>query len=81
MNNRYRELPASLVLEVIHFFLSNSIIAINLCFDFDTNTLSIAPLLQQPTIAQHVKLLETVIMNDMKSSQWHTLHINQGIVS
>ena len=50
-------------------------------FGFDTNALSIAPLLQQPTIAQHAKLLETVIMNDMKSTQWHTLHINKGKVS
>ncbi len=47
-------------------------------FDFDTNALSIAPLLQQPTIAQHAKLLEAVIMNDMKSTQWFTLNINKG---
>jgi hypothetical protein len=49
-------------------------------FGFDANALSLASFLQQPTIAQHVKLLETVIMNDMISTQWHALHINEGKV-
>jgi hypothetical protein len=47
-------------------------------FGFDTHGLSIAPFLQQPTIVQHSQLLQTVIMNNIKSTQWHTLHINQG---
>ncbi|CAF4199060.1 unnamed protein product, partial [Adineta steineri] len=50
-------------------------------FNFDTHTLSIAPFLQQPTISQHSQLLQTVIMNDIKATQWHTLHINEGIAS
>ena len=47
-------------------------------FDFDTRELSIAPFLQQPTIVQHAQLLEKITTNDMKSTQWHTLHIIQG---
>ncbi len=47
-------------------------------FDFDTHILDIAPFLQQPTIVQHAQLLQTVIINHMKSTQWHTLHINRG---
>jgi hypothetical protein len=47
-------------------------------FDFDTRELSIAPLLQQPTVVQHAQLLQTVIMNDTKATQWHTLHLDQG---
>jgi hypothetical protein len=47
-------------------------------FGFDSHELSIAPFLQQPTIVQHSQLLQTVIMNNIKSTQWHTLHINQG---
>ena len=58
MENKFRQLLTSLVLVVIHFYLSNFIIAINL-FGFDTHDLSIAPFLQQPTIVQHSKLLET----------------------
>jgi hypothetical protein len=50
-------------------------------FDFDTRELSIAPLLQQPTIIQHVQLLQQNTINDMKSTQWHTLHITQGRIS
>ncbi|CAF1463335.1 unnamed protein product [Adineta steineri] len=50
-------------------------------FNFDAHTLSIAPLLQQPTIFQHSQLLQTVIINNMKPTQWHTLHINEGIAS
>ncbi|CAF1595151.1 unnamed protein product, partial [Adineta steineri] len=47
-------------------------------FNFDAHTLSIAPFLQQPTIFQHSQLLHTVIMNNIQTSQWHTLHINEG---
>ncbi len=47
-------------------------------FDFDTRELSIAPFLQQPTVVQHAQLLQAVIMNDTKATQWHTLHLDQG---
>src|SRR5262249_49246912 len=47
-------------------------------FDFDNREISIAPFLQQPTIVQHARLLQTVTVNHMKSTQWYTLHINQG---
>ncbi|CAF3873126.1 unnamed protein product [Adineta steineri] len=50
-------------------------------FNFDTHTLSTASFLQQPTIFQHSQLLQTVIMNNNKASQWYTLHINEGIAS
>ncbi|CAF4314378.1 unnamed protein product, partial [Adineta steineri] len=47
-------------------------------FNFDAHTLSIAPFLQQPTICQHSQLLQTVTMNNIKTTRWHTLHINEG---
>jgi hypothetical protein len=47
-------------------------------FHFDTRELSIAPFLQQPTIVQHARLLQQITTNDMKSTQWHTLHITQS---
>ncbi|CAF4205657.1 unnamed protein product, partial [Adineta steineri] len=50
-------------------------------FNFDNHTLSIAPFLQQPTILQHSQLLQTVILDNVKTTQWHTLHINEGIAS
>ncbi|CAF1557852.1 unnamed protein product, partial [Adineta steineri] len=50
-------------------------------FNFDTHTLSIAPFLQQPTICQHSQLLQTVTMSNIKVTQWHTLHINEGTAS
>ncbi|CAF1557399.1 unnamed protein product, partial [Adineta steineri] len=50
-------------------------------FNFDTHTMSIAPFLQQPTIFQHSQLLQTVIMNNIKTTQWCTLHISEGIAS
>ncbi|CAF3893426.1 unnamed protein product, partial [Adineta steineri] len=50
-------------------------------FNFDAHTLSIAPFLQQPTIFQHSQLLQTVIINNVKATQWHTLNINEGIAS
>ncbi|CAF4080211.1 unnamed protein product [Adineta steineri] len=50
-------------------------------FNFDAHTLSIAPFLQQSTIYQHSQLLQTVIMKNTEATQWHTLHIKEGIVS
>ncbi|CAF4040459.1 unnamed protein product [Adineta steineri] len=50
-------------------------------FNFDAHTVSIAPFLQQPTIFQHSQLLQTVITNNIKATQWCTLHINEGIAS
>ncbi len=50
-------------------------------FHFDTRELSIAPFLQQPTIVQHAQLLQQITTNDMKSTQWHTLHIIQGRIA
>ncbi|CAF4213169.1 unnamed protein product, partial [Adineta steineri] len=50
-------------------------------FNFDVHTLSIAPFLQQPTIFRHSQLLQTVIMSNIKATQWYTLHINEGIAS
>ncbi|CAF4226531.1 unnamed protein product, partial [Adineta steineri] len=50
-------------------------------FNFDAQTLSIAPFLQQPTIFQHSQLLQTVTINNNKATQWCTLHINEGIAS
>ncbi|CAF1397954.1 unnamed protein product, partial [Adineta steineri] len=50
-------------------------------FNFDAHTLSIAPFLQQPTIFQHSQLLQTVIVNNIKTAPWCTLHINEGIAS
>ncbi|CAF1085950.1 unnamed protein product [Adineta steineri] len=50
-------------------------------FNFDAHTLSIAPFLQQPTIFQHSQLLQTVAANNIKATQWYTLHINEGIAS
>jgi hypothetical protein len=47
-------------------------------FDFDTRELSIGLFLQQPTIIQHAQLLQTTLVNQMKSSHWQTLYINQG---
>jgi hypothetical protein len=49
-------------------------------FDFDTRQLSIAPFLQQPTIAQHVRLLEQITTNNRMLTQWHTLHITEGSI-
>jgi aryl carrier-like protein len=47
-------------------------------FGFDSREISIAPFLQQPTIAQHATLLETINTGDTESKQWHSLHIHQG---
>ena len=47
-------------------------------FGFDSRLLSIALFLQQPTIAQHSQLLQTVSINHKQSILWHPLHINQG---
>jgi hypothetical protein len=50
-------------------------------FDFDARELSIAALLQQPTIIQHAQLLQQTTIDNMKSTQWHTLNITQGRIS
>ncbi|CAF3766289.1 unnamed protein product, partial [Adineta steineri] len=50
-------------------------------FNFDAHTLSIVPFLQQPTIFQHSQLLQTVMMNNITTTQWYTLHINEGVAS
>ncbi|CAF1052208.1 unnamed protein product [Adineta steineri] len=50
-------------------------------FNFDAHSLSIAPFLQQPTIFQHSQLLQTVIVNEIKATQWQTLYINQSMAS
>ncbi|CAF4182832.1 unnamed protein product, partial [Adineta steineri] len=50
-------------------------------FNFDAHTLSITPFLQQPTIFQHSQLLQAVSMNSIQTTQWDTLHINEGIAS
>ncbi|CAF3939613.1 unnamed protein product, partial [Adineta steineri] len=50
-------------------------------FNFDAQTLSIAPFLQQTTLFQHSQLLQTVITNNSRTTQWYTLHINEGIAS
>ena len=47
-------------------------------FAFDSRLLSIALFLQQPTIVQHSQLLQTISLNQIKSIQWHPLHIKQG---
>ena len=47
-------------------------------FGFDSRLLSMSLFLQQPTIVQHSQLLQTVSINQIKSIQWHSLHINQG---
>ncbi|CAF5004571.1 unnamed protein product, partial [Rotaria sp. Silwood1] len=46
-------------------------------FGFDSHTLSITPFLQQATIAEHAKLLETINFADVKSKAWPTLHISE----
>ncbi|CAF3884876.1 unnamed protein product, partial [Adineta steineri] len=62
-----------LFIELYHHYQS--------AFNFDAHTFSIAPFLQQPTIIQHSQLLQTVIMKNIKPTQWYTLHINKGIAS
>ncbi|CAF1439322.1 unnamed protein product [Adineta ricciae] len=52
-----------------------------LLFNFDNRTVSIASFLQRPTVFQHAEILKTVTHNDITETQWHTLHINQGIAS
>jgi hypothetical protein len=47
-------------------------------FNFDTEALTIGPFFIKNTLAEHAKLLETFLINNMKSLQWHTLHINEG---
>ena len=59
-----------LFIELYHRFQS--------LLDFDSREVSIGAFLQQPTIAQHAKLLQTLTINGTKSTQWYTLHISEG---
>jgi hypothetical protein len=47
-------------------------------FNFDTEVLTIRPFFVQNTLAEHAKLLESFIMDNLESEKWHTLHINEG---
>lgn len=47
-------------------------------FHFDSNTLSITRFLQQGTIYEHAKLLETIQFADVKPKTWKSLHISEG---
>jgi hypothetical protein len=47
-------------------------------FNFDTEVLTIRPFFVQNTLAEHAKLLESFVMNNIKSEQWRTLHISEG---
>ncbi len=49
-------------------------------FGFDTETLTIRPFFEGDTIAEHAKLLETIIKDNMQSKRWHTLHIDDGTI-
>ncbi|CAF0731748.1 unnamed protein product [Adineta steineri] len=50
-------------------------------FNFEREALSIRFLFDYNTIVEHAKLIETVIIAGAQLKQWHTLHINEGIVS
>ena len=45
---------------------------------FDTKTLTIRSFFLENTLAEHARLLETFVVNDTPSVQWHTLHVNKG---
>ncbi|CAF2876164.1 unnamed protein product [Rotaria sp. Silwood2] len=47
-------------------------------FGFDSQMLGITPFLQQTTISEHAKLLESIQFIAGKSKEWQTLHINEG---
>jgi amino acid adenylation domain-containing protein len=47
-------------------------------FNFDTEALTIRSFFIQNTLAEHAKLLEAFVMNNIQSKQWHTLHIDEG---
>ncbi|UJR18561.1 hypothetical protein I4U23_005468 [Adineta vaga] len=46
-------------------------------FNFDPEILTIRSFFEYNTIAEHVKLLQTVVPRDIEPMQWQTLHINQ----
>ncbi|CAF4044383.1 unnamed protein product [Rotaria sp. Silwood2] len=50
-------------------------------FGFDSQMLGITPFLQQTTISEHAKLLESIQFIAGKSKEWQTLHINEGAAS
>ncbi|CAF3295961.1 unnamed protein product [Rotaria sp. Silwood2] len=47
-------------------------------FNFDNHTFSIAPFLQQATIAEHAKLLQKINLVTAKPKAWQSLHISEG---
>ena len=47
-------------------------------FNFETERLTMRSFFERNTIAEHAKLLETIIINDIQSNPWHTLHIIEG---
>ncbi|CAF2829490.1 unnamed protein product [Rotaria sp. Silwood2] len=47
-------------------------------FSFDGRKLTISMFLQQPTIAEHARLLEGIRHTDMKLKTWTSLHIKEG---
>ena len=47
-------------------------------FGFDNHMLTITPFLQQATITEHAKLLETIKFVDVESKVWQTLNIDEG---
>jgi hypothetical protein len=47
-------------------------------FAFDSQVVPISLLLQQPTVAQHAQLLQTVITNTAETTRWCTLHLSEG---
>ncbi|CAF4079356.1 unnamed protein product [Adineta steineri] len=50
-------------------------------FHFDSEVLTIRPFFEYNTIVEHAKLLEKIIDHDIETTQWQTLHINQGTAS
>jgi amino acid adenylation domain-containing protein len=47
-------------------------------FNFDTEVLTIRPFFIQTTLAEHAKLLESFVINNMETEHWHILHLNEG---
>ncbi|CAF3326535.1 unnamed protein product, partial [Rotaria sp. Silwood2] len=49
-------------------------------FNFDSHMLSITPFLQQATIIEHAKLLESIKLMHVKPKEWHSLHITEDAI-
>ena len=45
---------------------------------FDTKALTLRSFFTETTLADHARLLETFVVNNTQSVQWHTLHIKEG---